>query len=216
MLLVEDHATVRQALAAMFAREPDFTVAGEAATLGEARELLADVDVDVDVAVVDLGLPDGDGADLIRELRAINPGAQALVLTASLDRADMARAVESGAAGTLDKTARLDQVVDAVRRLQAGESLHSTDEIVDLLRFAGHRRAREREDRQAIDRLTARELEVLQSLADGLDSQAIADRLHISIRTERNHVANILAKLDVHTQLQALVFALRYELVEIR
>jgi DNA-binding NarL/FixJ family response regulator len=90
------------------------------------------------------------------------------------------------------------------------------DDVVDLLRFAGRRREREREDRLAIEELTAREREVLQALADGLDSQAIADKLHITIRTERNHVANILAKLGVHSQLQALVFALRYQLVEIR
>jgi DNA-binding NarL/FixJ family response regulator len=212
VLLVEDHAAVRQAIAAMFAREPDFAVVAQAATMAEARALLSDVDV----AVVDLGLPDGYGADLIRELRAVNPSAQALVLTASVDRADMARAVESGAGGMLDKTARLDEVVGAVRRLWAGETLQSMDEVVDLLRFAGRRREREREDRLAIEQLTAREREVLQALADGLDSQAIADRLHITIRTERNHVANILAKLDVHSQLQALVFALRYQLVEIR
>jgi PAS domain S-box-containing protein len=212
VLLVEDHAAVRQAIAAMFAREPDFAVVAQAATMAEARTLLSDVDV----AVVDLGLPDGYGADLIRELRAVNPSAQALVLTASVDRADMARAVESGAGGMLDKTARLDEVVGAVRRLWAGETLQSMDEVVDLLRFAGRRREREREDRLAIEQLTAREREVLQALADGLDSQAIADRLHITIRTERNHVANILAKLDVHSQLQALVFALRYQLVEIR
>jgi DNA-binding NarL/FixJ family response regulator len=212
VLLVEDHAAVRQALAAMFAREPDFAVVGQAATLAEARSLLSGVDV----AVVDLGLPDGDGADLIKELRAVNPSAQALVLTASVDRADMARAVESGAAGTLDKTAELDEVVSGVRRLRAGETLQSVDDVVDLLRFAGRRREREREDRLAIEELTAREREVLQALADGLDSQAIADHLHITIRTERNHVANILAKLGVHSQLQALVFALRYQLVEIR
>jgi PAS domain S-box-containing protein len=212
VLLIDDHAAVRQAIAAMFEREPDFDVVGQAATMAEARKLLSDVDV----AVVDLGLPDGYGGELIKELRAVNPGAQALVLTASMDRIDLARAIESGAAGTLDKSAQLDDVVSGVRRLRAGDSLHSTDEIVDLLRFAGDRRERERDDRHAIERLTARELEVLQALADGLDSQAIADRLHVTIRTERNHIANILAKLNVHSQLQALVFALRYGLVEIR
>jgi DNA-binding NarL/FixJ family response regulator/signal transduction histidine kinase len=212
VLLVEDHAAVRQAIAATFAREPHFAVTGQAASMAEARRMLRDVDV----AVIDLGLPDGYGGDLIKELQAVNPQAQALVLSASLDRADLARAVESGAAGTLDKTARLDEVVDAVRRLQTGESLLPVDEVVELLRFAGRRREDERDDRQAVDRLTAREHEVLQALADGLDSQAIADRLHITIRTERNHIANILGKLGVHSQLQALVFALRYDLVEIR
>jgi DNA-binding NarL/FixJ family response regulator len=85
--------------------------------LGEARGMLRDVDV----AVVDLGLPDGNGGDLIRELHDVNPRAQALVLSASVDPVEIARAIDSGAAGTLDKTADLDQLVDTVRRLHRGE-----------------------------------------------------------------------------------------------
>jgi PAS domain S-box-containing protein len=212
VVLIEDHTAVREAIAAMFAREPDFRVVGQAATMAEAGPMLHG---DVDVAVIDLGLPDGFGGDLIGDLHRSNPRAHALVLTASLDRTDMARAVERGAAGTLDKAARLDEVVDAVRRLRAGENLMPIDEMAHLLAFARRRRTEEFDDRQAIDTLTARELEVLQALADGLDSQAVADRLRVTIRTERNHVANILAKLGVHSRLQALVFALRYDLVRI-
>jgi DNA-binding NarL/FixJ family response regulator len=89
------------------------------------------------------------------------------------------------------------------------------DEIVELLHHAGRARRREAEDRRSIEALTAREREILQLLAEGLDSQDAAARLHISVRTQRNHVANILGKLGVHSQLQALVFALRYDLVEV-
>ena len=213
VVLIEDHTAVREAIAAMFVREPDFRVVGQAATMAEAGAILH---AGVDVAVIDLGLPDGFGGDLIRDLHRSNPRAHALVLTASLDRTDMARAVERGAAGMLDKAARLDEVVDAVRRLRAGENLMPIDEMARLLAFARRRRTEEFDDRRAIDTLTARELEVLQALADGLDSQAVADRLRITIRTERNHVANILAKLGVHSRLQALVFALRYDLVRIQ
>jgi DNA-binding NarL/FixJ family response regulator len=214
VLLVEDHASVREAIATAFEREASFEVIGQAASLREAREML--VDIDIDIAVIDLGLPDGDGGELIGELREANPRAQALVLSATLDRADTARAIDSGAAGALNKTAHLDEVVDAVRRLRSGETLLPLDEVLDLLRFAKRQRQQEHVDREAIERLTAREREVLQALADGLDSQAIADRLHITIRTQRNHVANILAKLSVHSQLQALVFGLRYDLVSVR
>lgn len=214
VLLVEDHVAVREALALGFEREPGFVVAGQAGTLAEARELLADVDVDV--AVVDLELPDGYGGDLVKELRVVNPHGKALVLSGSLERGELARAIDSGAGGALDKTAHLDEIVGAVRRLHAGETLVPLREVVELLRFAGRQRDAEHHDRAAISRLTPREREVLQALAKGLDSQEIADRLHISIRTERNHVASILAKLGVHSQLQALVFALRYGIVEIR
>jgi DNA-binding NarL/FixJ family response regulator len=210
VLLVEDHAAVREAMAGMFERESDLTVVGQAASLADARALLHDVDV----AVLDLALPDGDGTVLIRELRAASLGAEVLVLSANLDRAQMARAVEAGAAGVLDKTADLDQVVDAIRRLRAGQALLTGCEIAELLRFAGDRREQEHEDRQAIAALTHREREVLKALAAGLDAQTIAERLGISIRTERNHVARILNKLGVHTQLQAVLVALRYGLAD--
>jgi DNA-binding NarL/FixJ family response regulator len=212
ILLVEDHASLREALAAMLEREPEFEVAGQVASLAEARTLLEDIDV----ALVSLGLPDGSGSDLIKDLRAVSPRAQALVLSASFDRADVADAIQAGAAGTLNKTAHLDEIVDAVRRLRAGETLLPLEETVDLLRFAGERQQQEHDARQAIERLTPRELEVLQALAEGLDSQAVADRLFITLRTERNHIANVLAKLGVHSQLQALVFAVRHGIVEIR
>src|SRR5919107_1684086 len=112
VLLVEDHAAVREAVAASFERQAGFEVVGQAGSLGAARRLLAE-GIPVDVAVVDLGLPDGHGGDLIEDLRAANPEAQALVLSVSLDRAETARAVQSGAAGVLHKTAHLDEVVGA-------------------------------------------------------------------------------------------------------
>lgn len=212
VLLVEDHAAVREAIAFAFERAANFEVVGQAASLAEARRMLEEVDV----AVVDLGLPDGYGGDLITELREVNPQAQALVLSASLDRAQLARAVERGAAGVIDKTAHLEDVVDSVRRLRAGEPLMPLPEVVELLRFAGRQREQERDERRAIGRLTNREREVLQALAEGLDSHGVAARLHITVRTERNHVASILAKLGVHSRLQALVFALRHGLIEVR
>jgi DNA-binding NarL/FixJ family response regulator len=212
ILLVEDHATVRDAIAGMLAREDDFTIVGQAGSLAEARGMLEGVDV----ALIDLGLPDGSGDDLVRELREASPGADALVLTAGFDRGKIARAVANGAAGVLNKVAHLDDVVDAIRRLRAEETLLARDELAELISYDRSRRNRERADRQATERLTPRELEVLQALADGLGSEAIASRLHVTPRTERNHVANILAKLDVHTRLQAVVLGVRYGVVEIR
>jgi DNA-binding CsgD family transcriptional regulator len=120
-----------------------------------------------------------------------------------------------GAAGVLHKSAGMDEIIDAVRRLNAGETLLPLENIVELLRFAGARKEEEYEAQQTIARLTDRELEVLEALAEGLDAQQIAGRLHISARTERNHVASILAKLGVHSRLQALVFAARHGVVEI-
>ncbi|HKP88830.1 MAG TPA: PAS domain S-box protein [Thermoleophilaceae bacterium] len=211
ILLVDDHASVREAVAAALQREPDLEVSAQAATLAEARELLEGVDL----ALIDLGLPDGSGIDLIKELQASSPRAQALILSAGFDRPDLARAIQAGAAGVLSKTVHLDEIVDAARRVRAGETLLPLDEVVDLLRFAGERQQQEHEAREKIAQLTPRELEVLQALSEGLDSQAVADRLFITLRTERNHVASILAKLGVHSQLQALVFALRHGVIQL-
>jgi DNA-binding NarL/FixJ family response regulator len=212
VLLVEDHTSVREAIAATFELEPDFEVVGQAASLAEARGMLRDVDV----ALIDLRLADGYGADLIKELREVNPHAQALVLSASLDRADIARAVQSGAAGALNKGVHLLEVVDAVRRLRAGETLLPMDEVVELLRYAGLQEQKQHEQATMVERLTPREREVLQALADGLDSRQVAATLNITLRTERNHVASILSKLHVHSQLQALVLALRLGVVEVK
>jgi PAS domain S-box-containing protein len=213
ILLVDDHASIREALASTFEAE-GFEVVGQAGSLAETRRILEEAQQEIDLAVLDLGLPDGYGADLIPELREKNPQAEALVLSATLDRANMARAVERGAAGVLNKTAHLEEVVEAVRRLRAGETLLPLEEVIELLRFAGRTREQEYEAHQAIEKLTPREIEVLQALAEGIGSQEIAQRLNISIRTERNHMSSILAKLGVHSQLQALVFARRYSVVE--
>jgi two-component system sensor histidine kinase NreB len=211
ILLVDDHASFRQGVAAALEGEPGFSIVGQAGSLEVARGMLRETDV----GIFDLGLPDGYGGDLIRALRTANPRAQTLVLSSSQDRAEIARAVESGAAGVLHKSADMNEIIDAVRRLKAGETLLPLEDVVELLRFAGARKEEEYEAQQAIARLTDREREVLEALGEGLDAQQIAGRLHISAKTERNHVASILAKLGVHSRLQALVFAARHGAVEI-
>lgn len=216
ILLVEDHASFRQALAFMFEREPEFAVVGQAGSLAEARRFLNGSGGEADVAVCDLALPDGDGFDLIEELAANGGKVITLVLSASLEPARFARAVEAGAAGVLHKAAAIGDIVEAVKRLRAGEALLSPDEVIEMLRMVSRQRQEQLEAQRAIDRLTRREREVLQALAEGLDSKEIAEKLHITVETERTHMVNILNKLGVHSRLQALVFAARNGLVEIR
>jgi DNA-binding NarL/FixJ family response regulator len=117
VLLVEDQAPVREAIVAEFQPETDFEVVGQAGSVAEARELLARADV----ALLDLGLPDGSGLELIPELRAANPTAHAIVLSASLDPALHARALERGAIAVLDKIAHLGQITEAIRQLLDGK-----------------------------------------------------------------------------------------------
>lgn len=215
ILLVEDHASFRQTLAYVFDQQPDFRVVAQAGTLAEVRGVMGDSET-ADLGVLDLSLPDGEGTQLIAELREANPEFAALVLTASLERTEYARAVEAGAASVLHKSADVDDILDATRRLGDGEPLISQHELVELLRLASQNREEELEARASIEQITPREKEVLNSLAEGLSNKEIAAKLHMSIDTERTHMMNILNKLGVHSRIQALLFAARHGLVDIR
>jgi two-component system response regulator DesR len=123
-MIVEDQPAVRQAIASEFERDPGFELVGQAGCLAEARGLRARADV----AILDLGLPDGFGADLIPELVAANPHARVLVLTSAYDPARFREAIDGGAAVVLDKMNHLGQVAQAVRRLLGGERLVPSEE----------------------------------------------------------------------------------------
>jgi DNA-binding NarL/FixJ family response regulator len=118
VMLVEDQVPFRRSMAYLLGREPDLEVVAQAGSVDEARSHAASVVFDV--VVVDLGLPDGDGVDLIAELRVASPDAAVLILSASLDPANFAKAEEAGADGVLDKFARPGEVVDAIRSLGKG------------------------------------------------------------------------------------------------
>jgi DNA-binding NarL/FixJ family response regulator len=215
VLLVEDHASFRQALAFMLEREPGFEVAGQVGSLAEARQLNGEVLENVEVAIVDLALPDGDGLELIEDFSS-QPRMTTLVLSASLEPGRFARAVEAGASGVLHKSTPIKDIVEAVQLLRSGEALLSPAEVVEMLRLVGRERQEELVARQAVEKLTPREKEVLEALAEGLESKEIAERLNVTVETERTHMVNILHKLGVHSRLQALVFAARYGVVRIR
>jgi DNA-binding NarL/FixJ family response regulator len=216
ILLVDDHTSFRQTLAFVFDQQPDIEVVAQAGSLAEVRRALEGLENEPDLGIIDLSLPDGEGTELIKDLRGANEDFAALLLTASLDRTDHARAVEAGAAGVVHKSADVDEILDATRRISEGETLLSPEELVEMLRIASQDREEEREARANIEQLTRREREVLQALSEGLSNKEIAERLHMSVDTERTHMMNILSKLGVHSRLQALLFAARHGLVEIR
>ena len=214
VMVLDDHDTFRDPLAFMLEREPDLTVVARPGSLSEARGFL-DAELAVDVALVDLNLPDGSGADLIKELRGSRPRATALVLSATADRRHLATAIEAGAAGVMHKSAPVGDLVEAVRRLASGEQLLSQEEVIEALRYLTRVRESTREADLASGRLTPREREVLQALAEGSSDKEIARMLHVGEGTVHTHVANILSKLEVSSRLQALVFAVRHGVVTI-
>lgn len=211
VLIVDDHASFRQALARLLVREPEVTAVAQAGTLAGARVLLGDIDL----ALVDLQLPDGDGCGFIAELKAVHPEIVVLVLTAAETDDTLARAVEAGAVGLLHKSMTTDEILAAVRRAAAGDALLSREEIVRLLRVARHQREQSHDVESALDSLSAREREVLQAVAEGLTDKEVAVRLHIAPATARKHVVNILAKLNCDSRLQAVILAARYGAVDI-
>ena len=215
IMILDDHDTFRDPLAFMLDREPDLTVVARPRSLSEASGILEDAEFAVDVALVDLNLPDGSGADLIKELRDSRPRATALVLSATADQRHLAAAIEAGAAGVMHKSAPMGELVEAVRRLAAGDQLLSQEEVIEALRFLTRERESHREAQLASDRLTPREREVLQALAEGSSDREIARRLHVGEGTVHSHVTNILSKLEVSSRLQALVFAVRHGVVTI-
>jgi DNA-binding NarL/FixJ family response regulator len=215
LLLVDDHPSSRIPLAMVLDREPDMGVVAQAGSLAEAREAIEHLDGEVDLALLDLHLPEGTGTDLIGDLRAANPHALALVLTAFYEQESIVNAVEAGAAGVLDKAANIGEITEAIRRLASGEQLIPPGEVLEMVRVAVRLRERERDAKVALGRLTPRELEILQQLARGLNDKEIAQELHIGRGTVRTHVEHILSKLEVASRLQALVFAARRGAVKI-
>jgi DNA-binding NarL/FixJ family response regulator len=214
LLLVDDHASSSEPLSMLLEREPDLTVVGRADTLARARELLAG-GLRIDVTVLDLGLPDGPGEDLIGPLLATNPRAAVLVLTSFSERGRLARAIGAGAAGVLNKSADVATILDAIRRLDRGERLIAPDEAAAAIRItqtAGLDRQRELE---LLDTLTPREREILEVLAEGLADKEIAARLSVSTATVRTHVNAILAKTGARSRTQALILAVRHGVVRI-
>lgn len=208
LLIVDDHAAFRQPLAFMLDREPDLQVVAQAGTLAEARAVIRATAGVICVALIDLRLPDGLGTDLLHAFKDANPGAASLMLTADQDKLQYARAIEAGAIGVLSKTASIDEIVTGIRRAARGESVQSAQEIIELLRLANRERERDKATQITLARLTPREREVLETLSEGLDNRAIADRLFISPETARTHVVKLLSKLNVESRLQAAIFAI--------
>ena len=212
LLLVDDHAAFRLPLALILEREPDLIVAAQAGSLTETRVMLPEIAGTVDVALVDLQLPDGNGIEVVRDLRATNPNGQTIVLTADTEKLHHANAIQAGAAGVVCKTAQPSEIVDAIRRVHAGELAQPAREILALLRLASEERDRTRDVQTTLAHLTPREREVLALLAEGLDNHAIGERLFISPDTARAHVVKVLAKLEVDSRLQAAIFAIQHDI----
>ena len=218
LMLLDDHHSFRQALAFLFDRQPNFEVVAQVGTLAEAREILARQENwgGIDAAVVDLGLPDGNGTDFIESLRQHNPSATALVLSATLSPANFARSLEAGASGILDKLAGLEEIIATVAHHEEGKALPSQREVIEMLRLYVQQNIESGYSQADAAALTPREREVLEALSDGLGSEEICHKLHLTAEEERDCVARILGKLGARSRLQALAIAASCGVVALR
>lgn len=198
--LVDDHEVVRRGLKALLEAEDDLSVVGDAATAGMA---LAGISREQpDVALLDVRLPDGNGVEVCREIRAQHPGVACLMLTSFADDEALFDAIMAGASGYLLKEARGQDLVEAVRRVSAGESLLDpavTGRVLERLR-----RGSEEDERLAS--LTDQERRILELIAEGLTNRQIAEQIHLAEKTVKNYVSNILAKLGMQRRTEAAVF----------
>jgi len=207
VLVVDDHRALAESLGLAIDSQHDLHCVGTAPTVADARRLAADEEPDI--VLLDVQLPDGDGIELAAQLRAARPELRVVVLTGHTDVAVLARAAGAGVCGFLPKESGVAEVLWALRTARDGGMVVDGATLAAVLdRVARLRRPQATAPLGASD-LTDREMEVLRAMGTGMDPQTIASRLGVSVHTSRGHVKSILSKLDCHSQLEAVVTALR-------
>jgi two-component system nitrate/nitrite response regulator NarL len=209
VLIVEDHQVVAEGLAALLNEHPQLRVVALASTVGEV-EHLADVER-VDVVLCDFWLPDGTGAEAMAVLRAHQPDAAIVFLSADQSDQVILTALESGAAGYLIKSAGGADVAEAVRRAVDGEILVPARQLAKLLARRREESRRSQEHARRLDSLTPRERQILALMTEGKDNREIARELSISYTTVRSHVRHLLSKMGARSKLEAVVRAAEWE-----
>ena len=214
VLIVDDHALFRRGLESVLEDEPDITVVGEASdgheAVAKSQELMPDV------VLMDVRMPRRSGIEAAREIRAILPHVRILMLTVSEEEADLYEAIKAGASGYLLKEIPTEEIPPAIRSVVAGQSRISPSMASKLLtEFSTMSKQAEERRLMPPPHLTDREMEVLQQVANGLNNRDIARELFISENTVKNHVRNILEKLQLHSRMEAVVYAVRQNIVDV-
>jgi DNA-binding NarL/FixJ family response regulator len=203
VFLLDDHEVVRRGLRELFDAEDDLSIVGEAATAEEALSRVPSTRPDV--AVLDVRLPDGDGVEVCRDLRSAMPELKCLMLTSFADDEALFSAILAGASGYVLKQIKGGDLVSAVRRVAAGESLLDpslTRQVMDRLRG-------EQIEDERLARLTSQERNILDLIAEGKTNRQIADELYLAEKTVKNYVSNLLSKMGFSRRTEAAVYAAR-------
>jgi two-component system response regulator DevR len=200
VFLLDDHEIVRRGIADLLEQEDDITVVGESGVAtGAAAAILAS---GATVAVLDGRLPDGSGIDVCRDLKSVQPELGCLILTSYDDDDAVLAAVLAGANGYLLKEVRATSLIEAIRRVSAGESLLDPAVTERVLS-----RMHDTVSASPLDGLTPRETEILALITEGLSNREIGARLFLAEKTVKNYVSGILSKLGMQRRTQAAVLA---------
>ncbi len=211
VVIVDDHPIVRAGMRAILETEADIHILGEGASGADALKLFADLHPNV--LVLDVQLPDINGLEVTRRLRAQGCETAVLILTVHDDQETIFSLLESGAVGYVLKDEALETLVSAVRAAACGESWFSPKIASQVMRRAvSHSKV---EPMELPCPLTPREIEMLRLLARGLDNTAIAQELVVTKRTVQNHISNIYRKLGVTSRTEAMLYALRHGLTQV-
>jgi DNA-binding NarL/FixJ family response regulator len=215
-LIVDDHALFRRGLEIVLATESDIEVVGQAGDGTEAIERASEALPDV--VLMDVRMPRSSGIEACRAIKEVAPSAKIIILTMSDEEEDLFEAIRAGASGYLLKDIPLDEVSEAVRAVNGGQSLISPAMAGKLLtEFAALAKRDQEEVPQQVPapKLTDREMQVLKLVARGMNNRDIAKELFISDNTVKNHVRNILEKLQIHSRMEAVMVAVREKLIEL-
>jgi DNA-binding NarL/FixJ family response regulator len=202
-VIVDAHTLTRYGLSVLADRHPDIEIVAETGSAADAPSVIAAADPDV--VTIDIGLPDGDGLQLSRELRDRYATLGIVVLTASGQDDVLFRALDTGASAFVLKTAPVDEVLGAIRHAAVAATSFTATGLLDALS-----RRRATDSRYP---LSPREREVLAYLMDGLSTPAIARALYVSQSTAKTYVARLYDKLGANNRAQALMTALRHGLI---
>jgi DNA-binding NarL/FixJ family response regulator len=212
VLVVDDQELFRRGLVMLLGLEPGIEVVGEARDGVEGTNLAASGAPDV--VLLDVRMPKRSGIEACLAIKDVIPSAEIIMLTVSDEEADLYEAVKSGASGYLLKDSSIEEVAQAVRVVADGQSLISPSMAVKLIDEFKQMTRPGREQVPGGLRLTGRELEVLRLVAKGLNNRKIAKQLYISENTVKNHVRNILEKLQLHSRMEAVMYAVRENLLD--
>ncbi len=214
VLVADDHVLYRRGLEMVLGAEDDIEIVGEA---GDGAEAVARaVDLLPDVVLMDVRMPRRSGIEACSDIKSAVPSARIVMLTISDEESDLFEAVRAGANGYLLKDVPGEDIAEGIRAVVGGQSLISPSMAGALLaEFAELSKRSTEAARVPVPRLTERELEVLRLVARGMANKDIAVSLFISENTVKNHVRNILEKLQLHSRMEAVVYAVREKILDI-